>query len=166
MAEIATMIPRLYMPLLFTVGCVPLIVIGCDRIQSVRWVGTTDLTVEFVVMDAVTGEPVHGARIEVQSEGGVYAEDTKQDFVLVADPKNEARKICRDSMCFGSRSGLGFTDTFTVHLPWWHFRALADSYEPSGWTYLDVPEFGRRTVRDGVGKSKLIVQVPLRKEVR
>lgn len=142
---------------------VPLLVWGFDRVQMIRWVGSTDLEVEFTVIDAATGNPIHGARIEVQSEGGFYVERDKQEFVLVAGPEGVARKVCQRSMCFGTQSGLRFTDTFVVHLPWWQFRVVADGYEPRERTELDGPEYVRQVRRAGPGKAKLVVPVSLHK---
>ncbi|HLJ93851.1 MAG TPA: hypothetical protein VKU02_11750, partial [Gemmataceae bacterium] len=58
----------------------PLLVWGFDRITMIYWVGSTDLEVVFAVTDA-NGHPIPGVRIEVQSEGGFYEEQDKQEFV-------------------------------------------------------------------------------------
>src|ERR1051325_1169133 len=84
----------------------PFLLWGFDRLMLVRWVGRTDLEVEFAVTDAESGQSVPGAQIEVQSEGGFYDEDYKQAFTLTADSGGRASKVCRDSMCFGTQSGL------------------------------------------------------------
>jgi hypothetical protein len=143
----------------------PLLTWACDSLGTIYWVGRTDLEVEFGVTDAATGNLIPGARIEVQSEGGLYEERGKQEFVLVAGPDGLARKECRGSMCFGTQSGLRFTNTFVVHLPWWRFRVVADGYEPGEWKYLDVPEYVRQTRRNGPGKAKLVVPMSLQKRL-
>src|SRR5215207_5993454 len=140
---------------------VPLLIWGYDRLQGIYWVGSTDLDVAFAVTDAGTGGPIPGARVEVQSEGGFYEERDEQEFVLVANSDGVARKECRNSMCFGTQSGLRFTDTFVVHLPWWRFRVTADGYESGDWTEMDVPENVRRAQRSEPGKAKLVVPVTL-----
>ncbi len=149
--------------LLIAAVAVPLLVWGFDRVQTIYWVGSTDLEVEFAVIDAATGGPVPGARVEVQSEGGFYAEDFEQKFALVADAAGLARKECPRSMCFGTQSGLRFTDTFVVHLPFWRYRVVAERYDPTEWADLDVLERRRQVRRAGPGKAKLVVPVPLHK---
>jgi hypothetical protein len=141
----------------------PLLVWGFDRVQIIYWVGSTDLEVEFALTDAANGAPISGAKVEVHSEGGFYAEDYKQEFALVADANGLARKECLESMCFGTESGLRFTDTFAVHLPFWRFRAIAEGYEPSKWFNLDVLEMQRQVRRAGPHKAKLVVPVSLLK---
>lgn len=147
---------------LLLIACaVPLLVWCCDRFQTIQWVGHTNLEIDFAVTDATTGSPIRGARVEVQSEGGFYEENFKQDFVLTTDVGGNARRECRQSMCFGTESGLRFTDTFAVHLPYWRYRVVADGYEPIEWADLDVLELRRQVRRDGPGKAKLVVPVSL-----
>src|SRR5262245_23622374 len=115
---------------------VALLALGFDRLQMIAWVGSTDLEVEFAIPETGTGQPVPSASVEVESDGGFYEEREPQQFELSADADGVARKECRDSMCFGDQSGLRFTDTFVVHLPWWRFRVSAAGYQPSEWVEL------------------------------
>jgi hypothetical protein len=147
------------------VGFVLLLVWGWDVVQTRWWVGSTDLEVEFVIVTADTGQPVPGARIEIRSEGGFYEGRETREFVLLTDGSGVARKECRNNMCCGTRSGLGFTDTFSVHLPWWQFRVSATGFESSEWVYLlDVVRDRQRADRIGPGKAKLVVPVSLQKK--
>ena len=154
---------RWWKRLLFALVVLPLFVWGSDHIQKTRWVGSTDLEVEFVVTDADTGGPVPSTRVEVQSEGGFYEERDKQEFALVAGADGVVRKECRESMCFGTQSGLRFTDTFVVHLPFWRFRGVAEGYEMVEWTELGVPDYVRQIRKAGPGKTKLVVRLSLHK---
>jgi hypothetical protein len=142
---------------------VPLLVWSCDQVQTIYWVGSIDLDVEFQVTDRATGNPIPGATVEVQSEGGFYEERDKHAFVLVADASGVARKECRNSMCFGTQSGLRFTDTFAVHLPWWRFRVVAPGFTPSTWANLDEPRYIQQARRVGPKKARLIVPLSLQK---
>ncbi len=128
---------------------------------DVVWVGHTDLNVEFVVTDAASGQPVPDAQIEIQSEGGFYEDKATQEFSLVTDGEGSAKKVCRNSMCFGRRSRLFLTNTFVVHLPWWHFRAVKEDFEPTQRIYLDVPDYIKQAHRTGSGTSKLVVLISL-----
>jgi hypothetical protein len=157
------MVRRWWKPVLIGVIAAPLLAWGCDRVYMIHWVGTTDLEVVLTVTDAATGAPVPRARVEVQSEGGFYEERDKQEFVLIAGADGVANKECRRSMCFGTQSGLRFTNTYVVHLPWWRFRVVAEGYESGEWTELDVPEHIRQARQAGPGKAKLVVPVTLQK---
>src|SRR6516164_5441944 len=130
--------------LLIAAIALPLLVWGFDRVQRIYWVGSTDLEVAFAVTDAATSSPIPGARIEVQSEGGFYEERDKQEFVLVCDVSGVARKVWRKSMCSGKQSGLLFTNTFAVPLPWWRFRVSAPGFQPSEWVDLNAVEYIRQ----------------------
>ncbi|CAN5356349.1 hypothetical protein BH11PLA2_BH11PLA2_19910 [soil metagenome] len=141
---------------------VVLVFLTMATVQKVRWVGHTDLEVEFVVTDATTGVPVPKAEIDIHSEGGFYEERELRDFKLVAGQDGRVSYLCRNSMCFGT-SGH-FTDTFAVHLPWWSFRVIADGYEPGDLTELDELEYRQQARRDDPGKAKLLVPVTLRKK--
>lgn len=139
---------------------VPLLLLGYDRVFGMHWVGGTDLEVEFAVADAITGRPVPGAAVEVQSAGGFYAEDYVQEFTLEADAGGSARKVCRNTMCAGTRSGLGMTDTFGTHLPHWRYRVTAAGYEPTDPIWITHGP-GRAAERTGPGCSRLVVPVAL-----
>jgi hypothetical protein len=155
---------RLWWTMLVAVVAVPLLVWGYDLILTIQWVGGIDLEVEFVISEAGTRHPIPSARVEVQSEGGFYEERDKQAFVLSADTDGVAREECRDSMCFGTRSGMRFTDTFAVHLPWWRFRVSSPGFESSEWVDLNVCEFRRRVHRTSPGKAKLSVAISLHRK--
>ena len=142
----------------------PLLVYGLDRVWLIRWVGSTDLEVEFAVTDAATDGPVPGARVEVQSEVGCDTKDFEQDLTIPVDAAGSARMEVRPCVCFGTQSGLRFTDTFVVHLPYWRCRVIAESYEPSEWANLDVLKQRRQVRRIGPGKAKLVVPMSLHKK--
>jgi hypothetical protein len=131
-----------------------------DGLVTIRWVGSADLNVQFAISNAVTGKPIPNSRVEVHSEG--FGEERgKQEFALIAAPDGIAQRECRDSMSFGTESGLRFTNTFVVHLPWWIYRVVAEGYQPTEWTDLDVLELRRRVRRVGPGKAELVVPVKL-----
>jgi hypothetical protein len=99
---------RRWWKLLLIVVAVPLLVWGYDGVQMFYWVGSTDLEVEFAVSDAATGGPISGARVEIQqAKGGFYEDRDEKEFALVTNGDGLASRECRDSMCFGTRSGLG-----------------------------------------------------------
>lgn len=148
---------------LIVAGAVLLMAGAYDRFLMMHRVGGTDLEVEFVVVEASSGNRVQGARVEVKSDGGFYEEKEPQEFVLAVDAGGVARKVCRNTMCFGTGSGLGVTDTFAVHLPFWIFRVTAPGHESSQWIDLDVPAYGRQVRRVCPGQAKVVVPVSLAK---
>jgi protocatechuate 3,4-dioxygenase beta subunit len=128
--------------------------------QTVHWVGSTDLEVEFAVVDASTGRPVPGASIEIHSEGGYSEERDRQDFALTTGSDGRVRRLSRDRMCCGT-SGWA-RDTYTVRPPPWAYRVSAPGYLPTEPTELDVPENVGKA-RRGNPAAKLLIEVPLRK---
>ena len=138
-----------------------LLLLVLPDVQTIDWVGSIDLEVEFAVTDAATGGPVPGAAIDIHSEGGFYEEREPRDFQLVAGADGRASHLCRNSMCFGQDSL--FKHSFAVHLPFWLFRVSAPGYEPTDLANLDVLEYRRAAKRVSPGRSKLVVPVALHK---
>jgi hypothetical protein len=68
----------------------------------------------------------------------------------------------RRTTCTGTQSGLHVTNTFTVGVPWWRYRVVAESYHHSEWAMLH--DLRWQVQRDGRGKSKLVVPFPLHKQ--
>jgi hypothetical protein len=145
---------------------VVLVLLALPLVQKVSyggsWVGSIDLEVVFAATDAVTGAPIPGAEVEVQSDGGFYEERQPRDFRMIAGPDGRAAHLCRNTMCFGTREPL-LTDSFDLHLPHWRFRASAPGYEPTALEELEVPEFHRAVRREGPHRAVLVVPIPLRK---
>ena len=117
---------------------IPLAALGFDRVVRVCWVGYTDLEIEFIVTEADTRQPIRGAEITVLSEGGFYSEREEKQFKLETDHEGRARRVCHDSMCFGTQSGLCLTDTYVVHLPGWYIQVSAPGYRPSKWVSVNT----------------------------
>ncbi|MCI0643164.1 MAG: DUF4198 domain-containing protein [Gemmataceae bacterium] len=149
--------------LLVGVALLAIAVWGFDAIRTIYWVGSTDLHIHFEVSDADSGKPVENAEIYVQSEGGFYKDRDEKAFTLTTDRDGIASGLCRDSMCFGTRSGLRFTDTFRVYLPWWRFQVIAEGYEPHKSTYLDIDEYICQVQRTQTGTAKLTVPISIKK---
>ena len=130
---------------------------------TMLWVGRTDLTLEFVVTDAVTGQPIEGADVSIHSSGGFYAEREEMDLLLKSDQQGAARYVSRDNMCCGAESTLRFTDTFSAHMPYWSVVVSAPGYvatEPFG--LHDHP--ARASVkRTAPRQSKVVIPIALRK---
>jgi hypothetical protein len=147
------------------IAAVPLLVAwGYDRLQTMSWVGYTDLEVEFAVTDAETGVAIEGATInQVNSEGGTYHEEGEKSFSLNTDARGFARRTCTRVMCSGGHSGLGFEETYTVDLPWWYYRISAPGYETTSVISLNEIENVRRVQRIGRGQAKLVAPTAIRK---
>lgn len=144
---------------------IPLLALGYDRLSTIHWVGGTDLEVEFIITDRRTGLPIDNASIFVRSEGGLSGERDETDFTLTTGVDGTVRRVCHECMCFGSRSGLRFTDTYVVHVPRWDFRVSAQGYDTSNFVFLDVPEYVRQVQRVGPRSAKLEVHQSLRPSV-
>lgn len=139
---------------------------GIDRMQTVMWVGGTNLHVEFAVIDANSGNPIPGARIEIRCDGSFYdggwEEDREKPFELRTDRDGIAQRVCRNNRCIGTQSGLCFTNTRVVYVPNWHVRVSADGYDAS--SSLDVHEKYQGKVRhEGMQNDRLPIQIALMK---
>ncbi len=157
------MVNRIFMPrwiILLIVVAITAVTAVLFLFPDIAWVGWTDLEVEFVITDAA-GQAVPDARIEIQSDGGLYEENSRQEFSLTTDGKGSVSKVCRNSMCAGRRNNLFGTDTFAVHLPWWRFRVVKEGFEVTHWIDLNVSHYTKLTRRIEPGKSKLIVPISL-----
>ncbi len=132
-----------------------------------HWVGGTDLSVEFLVTDAESGQPISEARIEIESYGGLYQDRDEKEFTLTADAAGVARKECKENLCSGKQSGLNLNNTFHVALPDWRYRVVAKGYNSGDWIFLSSPEPRRNVQRVGVGKTRLVIPVQLpRSEIK
>jgi hypothetical protein len=131
---------------------VVLLIMLLPTFQTIHWVGSTDLEIDFVVLDNATGQPIPGATVEIHSEGGFYEEDYPQDFELVADQDGIATRVCRNNMCCGT-SGWNI-DTYSVHLPWWLYRVSAPGYRATKRTDLMTVQNGSNVKR---GKPAILV---------
>ena len=131
---------------------------------GIAWVGHTDLEIEFLVVDAHTGQTLEAAAIDVmQDEGGFCEDRSEQRFELFTDRNGQARRVCRSCMCFGTQSGLKFKDTYRVHLPYWHFRVSANGYESSEQQDLSIPRYIKQAKQVDPGIARLVVPVALRR---
>jgi len=115
-----------------------------------------------VVRDATSGEPISGATIVVQSEGGFCEGGKKEVFALVTDQAGSVKRLSKNCMCFGTK-GEGGIDTVSVHLPDWIFQCKAEGYASSGFLTLDDLEY-RQQVQRGNPVTKLVVPINLKKK--
>jgi hypothetical protein len=147
---------------LLVLAVIPLGACVYDEVFTWDWIGKTDLQIEFFVKDVSTGKPVEDATIEVIVEDGFYRERDEKEFKLVTGQDGMARRVCHDNKCCGIRSGLRFTDIFSVFLPGWRFKVSAPVFEPGGWVSLNSEVIGQPK-RLGPGISKLVVLVAVKK---
>ncbi|AWM38594.1 hypothetical protein GobsT_32280 [Gemmata obscuriglobus] len=155
--------------LLLVVGGCALVLLLVET-SRLMWVGSTDLTVEFVITDADTGQPLNGAEIVVTSRGGFYEGDNRlrakgvreEEFILKTDANGAAEYVCRDSMCHGQSSPLGLNDTFAVYMPHWNITVKALGYSSTALPHLE--QFMRSAERTGPRRSKVVVPIALHRD--
>jgi hypothetical protein len=129
--------------------------------NTIHWVGSTDLEIDYLVLDNDDGRPIPGATVEIHSHGGFYEEDKPQDFSLVTDLDGIANRVCRNTMCFGT-SGWNI-DTYVVDLPLWTYRISAPGYRPTERIELITTQNGTNVKRGN--PARLVVIVELKKDV-
>jgi hypothetical protein len=139
-----------------------------DASQVMKWIGGTDLTVEFHVVDADSGAPVPNAEIRIHCESGFYDGAEKElyrSFVLRADELGIATRVCRDNWCIGTTSRLCFTDTRSIYTPRWHIHARANGYQPSSPFDMAEEYHGKKSVREAPTRDRLTVRIELKPAV-
>jgi hypothetical protein len=128
-------------------------------IQRFYWVGNTDIEIEFLVTDALTGETIQGATIQVRVEGEECGGKKKEQFNLVTGANGSVKRLVRNCMSFGTVGDN--IDTFAMHLPLWSYQVSRDGYIPSEWKVLDDMEYAGKVQR-GTPAATLLIQIPLR----
>lgn len=138
-----------------------IVVVGiCSPLlQGVRWVGRTNLEVHFLVVDRETNQPISEAKIHVRARpGGFCRNRDAREFTIVTDAQGNAKQMCEECMCFGTRST--FENTYGVHLPWWTFHVVASDYIATQPT--DLEEFAGTVHKVQRGDSFAVVSLPIR----
>jgi hypothetical protein len=105
----------------------------------IMWIGSADLSVELVVADADTGQPIQGARVTIICETGDYdgaEDDMKKPFELRTDDAGVARRLLPNNWRSGTTSLLRFSDTCHPRKPGWQLRVSALGYQASEWRPL------------------------------
>ncbi|HYV36481.1 MAG TPA: hypothetical protein VE988_12290, partial [Gemmataceae bacterium] len=132
------------------------------------WAGAYDLEVEFAITDANTGLPIEGVAIEVavEKDAPFYNHEGEPDqFKLTTNHLGLAQRICKRMMCFGTRSQLGFTDTFDSHLPLdWKCTISAPGYNNIDLHWLG--ESFEKLRRTEPGKSRVEVPISLHRSTQ
>jgi hypothetical protein len=146
---------------LICLGVVAAVAVIYDRFPIIVWVGSTDLTVEFVVTDADTGQPVEGADVLILGRTRHERED--REWQLKTDRSGIARGVVQDQTCVGRESGLRFTDTYHVYPVEWVVRVKAPGYAETEPLDLHQPPFRTAAMRNGPRQALLVVPIALRK---
>lgn len=115
----------------------PTLAVLADRRDGLRWVGSTDLEVQFLVTNAQTEEPIPDAVIDIDSEGGFYegGRESKR-FQLITRPDGLVIFECPDNRCVGSESGCGWRSSRYVYPPSWRFKVTANGYAEKDWELI------------------------------
>jgi hypothetical protein len=122
---------------------------------QVMWVGNTDLMVEFVVTDARSGAPIHGAELT-----GLDCESLER-FAVRTDERGVAHVSSR-CMTSGRSSRLTpWRNTFAVDLPLRAVRTHAPGYRATEEKHLGELCDARTVERTAPGRSRLVVQIAL-----
>ncbi len=147
--------------LLWLVGVPLLAAVLWDRGQTIRWSGTSTLTVEFVVTDAETGQPVEGAAILIYDEMDSRHNEPPKPRAKT-DRDGMARVISPHQRTGGRESGLRFTNTHYISVPVWHVWFAAPGFVET-WPLSIEQDYRGAATRTGPRQAKLIIPVALRK---
>lgn len=133
-----------------------------DTTHVLRWSGATELTVEFVVLDAETGQPVDGAVLHIFgcSSRGIG----EAHFHTTTEPDGVAQLVIPYYACDGVLSRLHFTDTRVVSNPNWTIVSVtAPGYQALGTFSIREEPYRREITHTGPSKDHLVVPIALRK---
>src|SRR5262249_1479849 len=110
------------------------------------WVGGKDLAITFVVTDAVTGEPVAGAILDIRPEEyNEYTARGDKPFELVTDAAGLAQCVYKN--CNTSGMDSLWKHSFHLYVPGWSIRARAPGYSESEPIYLNSLQHGPQVCR-------------------
>jgi hypothetical protein len=134
-----------------------------DRFHIIRWDGSTELAVEFRIVDGANQIAIDGARIDIYSDIAIDRDQGQQTFVLLTGADGVAARILPRANCGGTESAFGFSRTVSAHLPSWQYRVEAPGFEVEDWRELRTPETRQSIVQSGPGKMKLVIPIAIRK---
>jgi hypothetical protein len=137
------------------------IVLACAYVAmpAVVWDGSTDLQVEFLIVDGFTGRPIDDAQIHVHAEpGGSCGEKQELTFDLRTNADGVAGRLCESCTSSGTYSLM--VETFGVRPPPWWFQASAEGYLPSTLDYLERRPYSKQAKRTDRG-AILTVRIEL-----
>ena len=146
---------------LLATGLIGLGVLIFDQCPVIVWVGSTDLTVEFVVRDADTGQSIEG--VDLLIRGRTRLEREEREWQLKTDRNGVARGLAESHRCVGRQSRLRFTDTYHVYPVEWVVSVKAPGYEEVEPLNLSEPPYRSAAVRSGPHQALLVVPIALRK---
>jgi hypothetical protein len=148
---------------LVLVGVALLIGICHPATSYIHWVGSKDLKITFLALDADSEEPVKDAKVDVlYEETNLCSNRQKVPFSLVGDDDGVVSHLNKECMCFGTEGGWGPTrkDTFAIHIPGWRVVVGAPGYLSSEAFYLDTAENQHRIVRgDKTATLEIVVKL-------
>jgi hypothetical protein len=128
-----------------------------DASQVTSGSGSSDLEVEFLVVEAGSGRPIANAAVEVFRFGG------RQVTAHRTNDVGKVRLPFQDCAVDTRRSRLGLTNTRNVHPPELYLRASAVGYEQTKWELLGADfDRGTKSVEVG-GKDRFPVRFEMKK---
>jgi hypothetical protein len=131
-------------------------------LQVAKWVGHTDVDIQFRVIDSETHAPIAAATIYIAPQEGLpFDEQTREAFSIVTDDNGLAARMATGCMCAGSK-GM-FEDTFFPSLPPWTYQVKAEGYEDSAKLQLVTRENANNAKR-GPPHATVVIPVSLHKQ--
>lgn len=152
---------------LIVLGVLALAVVLYDRLQVIRWVGSTELIVEIHVIDVETGQPVDGAVLDIYAEDKRLVDGRENPVRFIAAQDGIVRHVIPSMTTGGTQSGQRFTDTYSVRpLDWMILSVTASGYQSPEPFSLTDPPYRRKTVPVGPGKDQFVVPIAVRKSAK
>ncbi len=144
---------------LVVLGLLALLAVLYDLAYSYRGVGFADMTVEFVVTDAETGQPIKD--VVIAGRGEIDGNGEEREFRL--DLRDGVARFERRVMFTTDESGFGFTTKYTTEPVYVIVTAEAPGFEKSEAIALHEPPHRGAAVRASPRHWKLTVPISLHK---
>jgi hypothetical protein len=146
----------------FAIALVAILTLAAGSPSECRWVGSTDLEVRFEVANALTGESIPEATINIDSEGGCYEGSQAGQFQLQTASDGVVTYQCLQNRCIGTDRGgvFGRKSTRYVSPPPWRFKVTAKDYVEKNWEYIhDYYRDGMQRIE--AGRDLFLVRLAL-----
>ncbi|QEL13814.1 hypothetical protein [Limnoglobus roseus] len=135
------------------VCAVLLLLLLYDRAVLILWGGRTDLTVEFVVTDGRTGQPIAQAAINL------VIDETKT-HALHTDSGGKAT-ITIPCMTAGRQSGLGLTNSSSVIFSNWQISITASGHQSLTDRLIRYADYKDTSQENGPHAHRASISIPL-----
>jgi hypothetical protein len=139
-----------------------LLVLVIPHLRSARWVGRGELTIEWIVNDSQSDQPIPNAQIEVFLLDRPPTPEGQRLFVVSTDSHGIARRTERVMTAGGDTGFPFFSETDSADVPAWRCRVSAVGFDGS--EIANLQEHRHETEQSTPAKYKLTLPIHLNRK--